>query len=62
MFSGFKSQCTISTSCRVRKARDFSSCRENFRIRFKDTPLNLYGGRRDALTFGSTDGWSKLSS
>jgi len=60
MFSGFKSQCTISTSCRVRKARDFSSCRENFRIKFKDTPLNLYEGReggREALTFGSTDGW-----
>lgn len=71
MFSGFKSQWTMSTSCLVRKSSDFSSCRENFRIRFKDTPLNLCEGRQadsqsckegvinlrvDGQTDGSMDG------
>ena len=41
IFSGFKSQCIISTSGLAKNANDFNTCLANFLINVKDTPLKF---------------------
>lgn len=40
IFSGFRSQCIMSTSGRARNAKAFKTCLANLRIRFNETPPN----------------------
>lgn len=53
MFSGFRSQCIISTSDRLRNSSDFNRCRENFRIKLRETPRNLKTKKQHVRTVGA---------